>query len=445
MVGTRIGRYEILGVLGEGAMGMVYKGHDTIIDRIVAIKTIKIGVRGKANDAIERFYHEARIAGRLAHPNIALIYDVGEEKGIHYLVLEYVEGVTLKDVIIENRELHPLDKIRILVLTARTLHHAHQRGVIHRDIKPANIMLLSDLQIKIMDFGIAMFATQAGNASEGLIGTPSYMSPEQINGGEMDRQTDVFSLGSLAYEFVTGKKPFIAESIPAMMDKILTVNPIPPHIVNPQVSEYISRFILKALEKDKQVRYQSVNDFADALEVYLNQMEMERTQDVVAVHGYDKTKLIESLKQKYTFFSDFTFEELLKIFNISSKKAYKKGDIIFKEGTLGTKLYVIISGKVKVTKVFPESKEATFLAELKAGECFGEMAIMDNSPRFATVIAETDCAMIAISEVILRVSEPQLCLKLYKNLAAVLSEKLKKSDTKINELWTKIKQLTSQN
>ncbi|MBF0537856.1 MAG: protein kinase, partial [Nitrospirae bacterium] len=396
-------------------------------------------------DAIERFYHEARIAGRLSHPNIALIYDVGEERGIHYLVLEYVEGVTLKGIIMENKELHPLDKIRILILTARTLHHAHQRGVIHRDIKPANIMLLSDLQIKIMDFGIAMLATQTGSASETLMGTPSYMSPEQISGVEMDRQTDVFSMGALAYEFVTGKKPFLAESIASLMEKILTVNPIPPHIINPQVNECISRFILKALEKDKSIRYQSANDFADALEVYLNQMEIERSQDVAVVgHGYDKTKLIESLKQKYTFFSDFTFEELLKIFNISSKKAYKKGDVIFKEGTLGTKLYVIISGKVSITKVFPNGNEPTVLAELRSGECFGEMAIMDNSPRFATVMADTDCAMIAISEVILRVSEPLLCLKLYKNLAAVLSEKLKKSDTKINELWNKIKQLTSQ-
>ncbi|MBF0344261.1 MAG: protein kinase [Nitrospirae bacterium] len=426
-------------------MGMVYKGHDTIIERVVAIKTIKIGVKGKANDAIERFYHEARIAGRLSHPNIALIYDVGEEKGIHYLILEYVEGVTLKSVILDGKELQPLDKIRILILIARTLHHAHQRGVIHRDVKPANVMLLSDMQIKIMDFGIAMLATQAGTATGILIGTPSYMSPEQINGGELDRQTDVFSMGALAYEFITGKKPFIADAIPALMDKILTVNPIPPHIINPLVSEYVSRFILKALEKDKVIRYQSANDFADALEVYLNQMEMERTQDIVTAHGYDKTKLIESLKQKYTFFSDFTFEELLKIFNISSKKAYKKGDVIFKEGSLGTKLYVIISGKVKVTKMFPNSREATVLAELRAGECFGEMAIMDNSPRFATVTAETDCIMVAISEVILRVSEPQLCLKLYKNLAAVLSEKLKKSDTKINELWMKIRQLTSQN
>ncbi|MBF0565976.1 MAG: protein kinase [Nitrospirae bacterium] len=451
MIGTKIGRYEIQGLLGEGAMGMVYRGRDTIIDRVVAVKTVKISSVAKAGTTHERFYHEARIAGKLSHPNIAHIYDVGQDKGIHYLVFECVEGATLKSVISEGKFIPLPDKLRIITLIARTLHYAHQRGVIHRDIKPANIMLLPDLQVKVMDFGIATLSSVGDTRPDScqphrpgaLTGTPSYMSPEQISGGSVDRLSDIYSLGVLSYEFLCGRKAFTATSLPMLMDRILNENPVPPHLVNPALNVQISEFIQNALHKDRHLRYKSCSDFADAIDYYLNQAEMESTQDVKAARGYDKKTIIESLQQKYNFFSDFTYEQMLKIFSISSKKTYSSGEIIFRENTIGNNLFVIIAGKVKITKVFEGNAEPTQLALLKTGDCFGEMAIMDSSARFATAIADTDCVMIAINEVILRVSEPQLCLKLYRNLATILSEKLKKSDTRMNELWMRIKQLST--
>ncbi|MBF0553552.1 MAG: protein kinase [Nitrospirae bacterium] len=442
---AKMGRYEIHSILGEGAMGVVYRGHDTIIDRVVAIKTVKmenVDSPQKINELIEHFYHEARIAGKLSHPNIAHIYDVGQDNGVHYLVLEYVEGITLKSAISEQAEMPLLEKLRILADIGRTLHYAHQRGVIHRDIKPANIMLLNNSHIKIMDFGIAMLTSSAEgqDIQGGLLGTPAYLSPEQIEGAGLDRQTDVFSLGVLSYEFLSGKKPFIAGTIHELLDKILNSEPTLPHKINPRLDESLGRLIMKALEKKKERRCQSASEFADLLELYAGQMDMERTQNISGIGNYDKRVLAETLKKKYTFFSDFTTEELLKIISISTYKTYKKDASIFNEGDIGTKMFILISGNVRITKVFKDNKEETLLAVLKAGECFGEMAVMDASPRFAAATADSDCVTIAISDVILRNSEPKLCLKLYKNLAAVLSEKLRNSDMKINEMWGRLKQ-----
>ncbi|MEO5357947.1 MAG: serine/threonine-protein kinase [Nitrospirae bacterium YQR-1] len=439
MIG-KIGRYEIQGTLGEGSMGIVYKAHDTIIERIVAIKTVKMS--NKSN-RIERFYHEARVAGKLTHPNIAMIHDIGEDNAVHFLVFEYVKGKTLKDIITNGNEISLLEKLRILVLISRTLHYAHQRGVIHRDVKPANIMLVADKQVKIMDFGIAVFAASEVSSEDRCMGTPYYMAPEQIKGAVVDRTTDIYSLGALSYEFLTGAKPFIADTLDQLFDKILKEEPFPPHFMNSDIGEDVSNYILKAMQKQKELRYQTAGEYADALEFYINRAEIELNTVPPSALDFDKKQLVDTLKRRYTFFADFSDSELLKIFSISGKKSYKKGDVIFREDTIGDKLFVIIAGKVRITKTFPNNTEETYLSTLGQGDCFGEMAIMDSSPRFATATAQTDCILIAISEVILRTSEPNLCLKLYKNLAAVLSEKLRRSDTKINELWIKLKQLDS--
>jgi serine/threonine-protein kinase len=412
---AKIGRYEIIETLGQGAMGIVYKGMDTALSRIVAIKTVKLQETASTPQEnklmVDRFCHEARIAGQLSHPNIATIYDVGENDGIHFIVMEYIEGMSLEEIIKGEKSLSLKEKIKIIILTARSLHYAHHRGVVHRDIKPANIMLIDDLQVKIMDFGIAqlsskddLFKTQPGH----ILGTPSYMSPEHLSGEPLSRQSDIFSLGVFSYELLSGEKPFKSENLAALIK----------NIVND--------------------RYQTANEYADDLELFLKQQEMKSTQVIPAAKGYSKENLIESLKNNYPFFSDFTDAELKHIFKISSKKVYKKGDVIFKDGTIGNEMYIIISGEITITKKFKKDDD-TVLNDLKAGDIFGEMAIVDESPRYATATANSDSILIAINEVILRNSEPRLCLKLYKSLSSILSEKLKKSDETINRLKMKIK------
>ncbi|MBF0521352.1 MAG: protein kinase, partial [Nitrospirae bacterium] len=354
---TKIGRYRILHELGQGAMGLVYRGVDTIIDRVVAIKTIKIGkaiTNVNLKDMLSLFYQEVRIAGKLSHPNIATIFDVGEYNDIHYFVMEYVDGVNLKSIILEKASFRLIEKVGLLIQIANALHYAHQRGVIHRDIKPANIMIVSDdkravrdYQVKIMDFGIAMLSstgTAIGRqSSDRILGTPSYMSPEQISGLELDRQTDIFSLACLAYEFLTGKKPFSAPTLPELFQKIKTTTPKPPHVIEPTIPEDLSKCILKGLEKNKDSRYQSAGEFADELEIFHNREELLETQKLDISKEYADKEFLQSLKRNYAFFSDFSIDELNKIYNISLKVSYKKGDVIFKENTIGSKMFIIIS------------------------------------------------------------------------------------------------------
>lgn len=443
---SKIGRYKIIDTLGQGAMGIVYKGQDTAISRIVAIKTVKLQGTASTPDEnksmIDRFCQEARIAGRLSHPNITTIYDVGDHEGINYIVMEYVEGTPLEEIIKKKKPFSLQEKIKIIILTARALHYAHQRGVVHRDIKPANIMLLDDLQIKIMDFGIAklsskdtLFKTQQGL----ILGTPSYMSPEHLSGEQLSRQADVFSLGVFSYELLCGERPFKAENLAALIKSIVNDNPMPLSKINSSIPIEVEKIVLKSLEKNKELRYQTASEYADDLEVFLNQVEMKSTQSIPAAKGYNKEKIIGFLKKNYSFFSDFSDADLRHIFKISSKKVYRKGEVVFKEGTIGNELYIIISGEVIITKKFHKEGN-TILNTLKIGDSFGEMAIVDESPRYATATAKADSILIAINEVILRNSEPKLCLKLFKNLSSILSEKLKKSDATINTLKMKIRQ-----
>lgn len=443
---SKIGRYEIIEELGQGAMGVVYKGRDTAINRIVAIKTVKLLAEVSTSDGadmVKRFYQEASIAGQLSHPNITTIYDVGENEGIHFLVMEYIEGMELSKFILEKGNIPVKEKINILILIARALHYAHQRGVIHRDIKPGNIMVVDDLQTKIMDFGIAKFTSKDAlfKTQPGLIlGTPAYMSPEQLSGEELNRQSDIFSLGILSYELFTRKRPFNGDNLAVLIKSIVYENPVSMSKICSQIPSEVEKIILKSLEKNQENRYQTASEFADDLELFLNQDEMVMTQNIPAAKGYDKHKLIRSLKESYSFFSDFTDTELQHIFKISSKKVYRKGSVIFKENTIGNQMYIIINGEVIITKKFNNDEE-TIINTLKTGDSFGEMAIMDYSPRYATAVAKMDSILIAISEVILRNSDPKLCLKLYKNLSSVLSEKLKKSDATVNTLRKKIKSI----
>jgi serine/threonine-protein kinase len=434
---SNIGRYKILHELGQGAMGVVFRGYDTIIDRDVAIKTVKLGIlqeKVKKSELIKLFYREVQIAGRLAHPNIATIYDAGDYNDIHYFVMEYVDGISLKQVIMDKMPLTLLQRVRILSMIAGALHYAHQQGVIHRDIKPANIMLMDSGQTKIMDFGIAMLSSAEDTASpthqSKVVGTPSYMSPEQIAGEEVDQQSDIFSLGALAYEFLTGRKPFTAANMADLFKNIKTAEPIPPSTLDPRIPPSIDSCVMKALQKGKENRYPSASDFADDLEIFINKTEIAPGSGAEIAN----LEILTALKKNYAFFMDFSIEELHKVFTLSQKNQFGEGDVIFEEGSVGRKMYIIISGTVKITKVFSNNDEETILNILKKGECFGELAFITSAPRFATARSLTKCILIAMNEVILRTAEPKLCLKLYRNLALVLSEKLKKSDQKVNEL-----------
>lgn len=263
----QLGRYELIGELGQGAMGVVYKARDPLIDRIVAIKTINLALAQEEKEEYEgRFYQEAKAAGRLSHPNIVTIYDVGKSGDIAYIAMEFLEGCELRDLLREKRSL-PVDQILdVVAQVASGLSYAHEHDIVHRDIKPSNIMLVRDGHIKITDFGIARMASSSVHTQTGMVlGSPKYMSPEQLLGKEIDQRSDIFSLGVMLYEMLTRVSPFTGENVNAIMFQTLNSAPPPPSALNRSVPEMLNFIVAKALAKDVEERYQNAQYFAQDL------------------------------------------------------------------------------------------------------------------------------------------------------------------------------------
>ncbi len=264
---NQLGRYEILGELGQGAMGVVYKARDPLIDRIVAIKTINLGYSlDEKEDHEKRFYQEARAAGRLSHPNIVTIHDIGKSGDIAYIAMEFLQGRELRDIMNDGEQLPITQILAIATQVARGLAYAHEHEIVHRDIKPSNIMLVRDGHVKITDFGIARMSTSAVRTQTGtVLGSPKYMSPEQVLGKSIDARSDIFSLGVTLYEMLAGVAPFRGDNVNVIMYQILNVTPPPPSSLNPQVPEMLDYILAKALDKTLEGRYQTALELAEDL------------------------------------------------------------------------------------------------------------------------------------------------------------------------------------
>ncbi len=265
----RIGRYKIVRELGRGAMGVVYHAIDPNIGRPVAIKTIHFSGRDKEEqDRLrERLFREARSAGILSHPGIVTIYDVEQQGEVAYIAMEYVDGPTLDQVMSQSHALPAEQMFSILGQTAAALDYAHQKGIVHRDIKPANIMIAADGTAKITDFGIAKITTSESLTLTGnIVGTPHYMSPEQVQGQPVDGRSDQFSLAVIAFEMLTGEKPYTGEHLTTVVYKIVAEEPLAPHRLNPSLSGAIEGAVKKAMSKKPDGRYATCQDFANALE-----------------------------------------------------------------------------------------------------------------------------------------------------------------------------------
>jgi serine/threonine-protein kinase len=266
----RIGRYKIVRELGRGAMGVVYHAIDPNIGRPVAIKTIQFGGGRNSeeqNRLRERLFREARSAGILSHPGIVTVYDVEQQGDLAYIAMEYVDGPTLDQVLSEAQPIPPERMFSILGQTAVALDYAHQKGIVHRDIKPANIMIARDGTAKITDFGIAKITasdqlTMTGN----IVGTPHYMSPEQVQGQPVDGRSDQFSLAVIAFEMLTGEKPYSGEHLTTVVYKIVAEEPAAPHRLNPTIGVAIESVVRKSLSKKPDLRYATCQEFARALE-----------------------------------------------------------------------------------------------------------------------------------------------------------------------------------
>lgn len=262
------GRYEIVREVGRGSMGVVYEAHDPNIGRRVALKVLRPD-RMSDEAFVKRFLREARAIGRLSHPNIVAVYDVGEDQGVVFIAMEFLEGTALNEIIRDGTS--SIGQVVDLgIQAAETLDYAHQKGVVHRDIKPSNIMVQADGRIKITDFGIAHIEDASGTVATQMgeiMGTPAYMSPEQVLGKPVDGRADIFSLGALLYEMTAGKRPFGGEGkgLPTIFNEIINIAPPEPVTSSSPVPEPLSRIIMKCLAKAPDERFQTGKELADAL------------------------------------------------------------------------------------------------------------------------------------------------------------------------------------
>jgi len=264
----QIGRYRILDELGRGATGVVYRAQDPAIGRIIAIKTIRLSDftdEAERDRLRERLFREAQSAGILSHPNIVTIYDISEENGLAYIYMEFVDGPPLEKILNSSEPLLPDGLLSILRQIALALDYAHKKGIVHRDIKPANILIHESTLAKITDFGVAKILSQQMTQSGVMMGTPNYMSPEQVQGHAVDGRADQFSLAVIAYEVLTGEKPFVADHLPSLLYRIVREEPVPAQRLNPTLSPQVDVVLRKALSKSAADRYPTAVEFVDAL------------------------------------------------------------------------------------------------------------------------------------------------------------------------------------
>jgi tRNA A-37 threonylcarbamoyl transferase component Bud32 len=278
-----IGRYEIIEQTGLGAMGIVYKGRDPRLNRLTAIKTIRFiddFDKIRVINTKKQFYREAEVIAKLSHPNIVAIYDVGEDKGLSYLAMEYLEGESLEKYTNTNNLLSITKCIDIIIQACNALEYAHNHDIVHRDIKPANIMLVEDGLVKVTDFGIARI-TASSNYNSGynsgthtgiIKGTPYYMSPEQTKGMKLTGPSDIFSLGVVFYQLLTGRLPFTGDNLAAIMYQINNAEPEPPSSYNSSIDEVILTILNKTLEKNLQKRYQTAGQMRNHLRLAARRM-----------------------------------------------------------------------------------------------------------------------------------------------------------------------------
>ena len=377
---SHIGKYEIKRLLGKGAMGSVYLAIDPFGQRQVALKTMErlSSDPDVARKQLRLFQNESALAGKLRHPHIVSILDAGVDdlsgqEPLRYLVMEVVEGGVLTDRCGPDNLLEPAQVIEIAYKCCKALEFANTLGVVHRDIKPANILLHHDLDIKVADFGAAQLAQGEVTQVAG-VGSPAYMSPEQVKGEEIDWRTDVYSLGAVIYHLLTGQRPFTGGSSYQLIEAILNTSPPPPSELRPQTPRGLDEIVRRAMGKSRTERFESWEEFASALAAVL------RTQK-------DGGDLLDAEKfaasRRLKFFNRFSDVELWEAVNASTWRQHPAGEALITEGMPGEHFFILASGLLKVTQ------RGKLLNAVSPGECVGEMAYArrDGQKRSATVTA----------------------------------------------------------
>ncbi len=368
----QIDKYKVIRMLGEGATSEVFLCHDPFHGREVAVKIVR-GDRLKGGDedgklARKLFITEASLAGKLDHPHIVQIYDAVVGEDMSYIVMEYVPGGTLERYC-DVQNLLPLDAvIEIVFKCTRALDFAHRLGVTHRDIKPANILFLGNTDIKISDFGAALL-TSSDQTQVAGIGSPAYMSPQQIKEHVLDHRTDIYSLGVVMYQLLSGVLPFQASNNFSLIYQITSAEPPPPSSHRREIPPALDGIVRKAMQKELEQRYATWNEFSyDLAEAFRNDLLAGHSQEVADTEKFNTLRAL-------SFFSAFSDAELWEVMRISAWENLPANTVIMQEGEQGDFFCILASGEVRVTK------HKKLLNVLAAGECFGEMAYLGRSGR----------------------------------------------------------------
>lgn len=379
-VPEKLGKYEIRKQIGRGSMGIVYEGYDPFTDHLVAVKVARSeALKNPEAGARYRkmFFNEAHTAGKLKHPNIIEILDAGADGESCYIVMELVPGgKTLKQYCSPEGLLPYRRAVEIIFKCAKALDYAHREGVIHRDIKPTNILITNDMDIKIGDFSIAHVMTADASATlpMGFVGSPRYMSPEQVQEDNITNQTDLFSLGIVMYELFTGRHPFVADGFSRLIHKIINERQPSLRTYRSDVPEILEKIVYHALEKDPVKRYKMGLNLAADLSLafdYLEQPEEDLAEQ-------EKFMLVKQLD----FFLGFSEAEIWEITRACAWHEYESGAEIIVEGDIDDAFFVITSGAVEVVR------EGKTVGSLEKGDCFGEMGNLAKTRRTATIRAK---------------------------------------------------------
>jgi serine/threonine protein kinase len=390
-VPEKIGKYVIINNVGKGSTGTVYLSHDPYYRRDVAIKVYNIEEDqdpDRARVSRKMFFNEAHMVGMLQHPNIMPIYDAGEEDGKYYVVTEHVQGArTLAAYCRPDNLLRVDDVVEIIYKCAKALHYAHGRGVIHRDIKPSNIMLTIDNDVRIIDFGIAICTDSDISRIEGIAGSPSYMSPEQIQSEELTPTSDLYSLGAVLYELLTGFRPFRADNLSKLLHQIVYATPPPIHTYRDDIPEELENVVAMAMQKDPGKRFARGTEMAaDLTRVY---QDLRTKYD--SLDNQEHFDLLRTLK----FFHEFSHAEIWEVLRASDWHEYKDGEDIVREGEMDDRFYIIVSGQAAV------DANGKSLGVLEDGACFGETSYVRGAKRTASIRARGPVTILRVSSTLM--------------------------------------------
>ncbi|EQD52558.1 serine/threonine-protein kinase [mine drainage metagenome] len=389
-VPNRVGKYVLGRELGAGSSGRVFLSHDPYFDRDVAIKLylLEDGLSESRRRARRQpFFNEAKLAGRLRHPNILPILDAGEEGSIGYVAIEYLPGAeSLKSWIQPDRLLPVATVVGIVFKLARAIEYAHRMDVIHRDIKPSNVLRSPDGEVYLIDFGIAVHAgglqEETGDKPT-LAGSPSYMAPELIVGGEANPQTDIYSLGALLYELLVGRRPYGGKTLSDLLHQILYASPLPLGKLKSEIPLALDDIVSHALAKQPEKRFKTCFEFAAAL------VGVSQNLETVSQELRERERF--NLLRRMSFFSDFTYPEIYEILKTGHWATHAQGSRIVSEGDVDERFSLIVTGRARV------EQGGKTLGRLQAGDCFGEIGFVTPAKRSVTVVTEEPAEVFSVN------------------------------------------------